>query len=85
MSFRMLSCFCQLNFPSRFTGAQETVVHFERLNSSIENREDYFRPVSWTLTMKGKEELLAYVTDTLNGENTHVLKNPTQEVIKSLS
>lgn len=46
--------------------------------------EEYFRSVSWTLTMKGKEELLAYVTDTLNGENTHVLKNPTQEVIKSL-
>lgn len=46
--------------------------------------EDYFRPVSWSLSMKGDEELLAYVTDTLNGENTHVLKNPTQEMIKSL-
>ncbi|MDY6450665.1 DUF2931 family protein [Acinetobacter faecalis] len=56
------------------------------LISNLNNvyREDYFRPVSWTLSLKGREELLAFVTDTLNGENTHVLKNPTQEVIKSL-
>ncbi len=47
-------------------------------------KEDYFRPVSWTLAMKGKEELLAYVTDTLNGENINVLVEPTKEVMRSL-
>ncbi|MDY6451618.1 DUF2931 family protein [Acinetobacter faecalis] len=47
-------------------------------------KEDFFRPVSWTLAMKGKEELLAYVTDTLNGENINVLVEPTKEVMRSL-
>lgn len=46
--------------------------------------EEYFRPVSWTLSMKGEEELLAYVTDTLNGENINVLVEPTKEVMRSL-
>ena len=44
------------NFPSRFTGAQETVVHFERLNSSIENREDYFL-IPLGITLKNKKSV----------------------------
>lgn len=47
-------------------------------------KEEYFRPVSWTLSMRGEEELLAYVTDTLNGENINVLLDPMKEVMRSL-
>ncbi|MFC6051845.1 hypothetical protein A6M14_11365 [Acinetobacter sp. Ac_877] len=46
--------------------------------------EEYFRPVSWTLSLKGQEELIAYATNTINGEYTHVLKDVNQEIIKSL-
>ncbi|WP_045435349.1 AAA family ATPase [Acinetobacter calcoaceticus] len=44
------------NFPSRFTGAQETVIHFERLNSSVENREDYFL-IPLGITLKNKKSV----------------------------
>jgi len=44
------------NFPSRFTGAQETVIHFERLNSSVKNREDYFL-IPLGITLKNKKSV----------------------------
>ena len=48
--------------------------------------EGYFKPVHWTLKLEGPSspQLLGYLADTLNGESTHVLTDPTNVVVKSI-
>ena len=47
-------------------------------------KEDFFTPVRWKLRIKGDKKILAFAVDTVNGEYTQVLDNPTEQEIKSI-
>lgn len=47
--------------------------------------EGYFKPVKWQIKVNGENnKLLAFVTDTLNGENINILDKPSQQIIESI-
>lgn len=56
------------------------------LSSLIEQNynEGYFNTAHWKLSIKGEHKLIAYMTETINGELTHVLKNTTEEEVTNI-